>query len=128
LVPEKRFLVSDLLDVIHPYQPGPRLRPLKRLSIGDSLRRDESVESPAHAQLAGQCPRIKALDTGNAVLGKVIRQWRICPPIADDGREFADGKSRHVRTPGFHVLPVHAVVADERVGHRDDLPLVRGIG
>ena len=55
--------------------------------------------------------------------GKQVRT-----PVAHHGRKFANDKSGDVRTPGFDVLIVDAVVPDERIGHRDDLALVRWIG
>ena len=33
-----------------------------------------------------------------------------------------------MRPPRFHVLLVHSVIADQRIGHRHNLPFVRRIG
>ena len=120
--------MGNFLDVVHAEQTRPFLGPLQRFGVGDAFRGDEPVERPAHAQLPRQRPRVDALDAGNAVLLQVLGQRRFRPPVAHDRRQLADDEARHVRLPGFDILPVHAVVADERVGHRDDLPLVGRVG
>ena len=41
---------------------------------------------------------------------------------------LADDKAGQMRPAAFDVLGVDAVVADLRIGHRDDLPAVTGVG
>src|ERR1044071_5725892 len=45
-------------------------------------------------------------------------------PVADGRGKFADDEARDMRAPGFNVDAVHAVIADQRIGHRHDLSLV----
>ena len=45
-----------------------------------------------------------------------------------DAAVLADDEAGEVRPAAFDVLGVDAVVADLRVGHRDDLPAVAGVG
>jgi hypothetical protein len=128
LIPDERLLVRDLLHVIHPDETRPGPGALDRLGVGTGLRGDEALERPAHAELLGQGARVDALDAGDAVLFEVLAERAIRAPVADDGREFPDDEPGDVRAPRFDIQVVDAVIADERVGHRHDLPLVGGIG
>ena len=59
---------------------------------------------------------------------EVLVQAHVRPVVGIERRQLLDDKPRHVRLAALDVLPVDAVVADQRVGHRDDLPLVGRIG
>ena len=48
--------------------------------------------------------------------------------IAESGGIFFDHEARHVRPIRFYVLAIHAVVADLRRGHGDDLSAIGRIG
>ena len=126
-VPAKRLLVRDFLDVIHA-DKDKFLRAPHGLRVRNFLRGNESVHRAAHAQFFGQRPRVNALNAGNAVFLQIFRQRKIRAPVADDRRQFADDKTGDVRPPRFHVHVVDAVIADERIRHRDDLAFVGRVG
>ena len=119
--------MRDFLDVIHADE-NKFLRALDGFLVRNFLRGNKSVHRAAHAEFFGQRPRVNALDARNAVLLQIFRQRKIRAPVADDRREFADDKSGHVRPPRFHVHRVDAVIADERIGHRDNLAFVGRVG
>ena len=48
--------------------------------------------------------------------------------MANERRKLTEEKHAGVRLVRIHVLLVDAVVANERIGHGDDLPLVRRVG
>ena len=127
LVPAKRLFVRDFLDVIHADE-NKFLRALHGLGFGNVFGGNETVQRAAHAQFFCQRARVNALDARNAVFLQIFRQRKIRAPVADDRRKFADDKAGHVRPPRFHVQRIDAVIADERIGHRDDLALVGRVG
>ena len=49
-------------------------------------------------------------------------------PVARDGAQLLDDEPAHMRLRAFPVDLVHAVVADLRTSHRDDLAAIRRIG
>ena len=127
-VPREGGLVRDFLDVVHADEDE-LFRALHRLGLGHArLSREKAVQRAAHAELLGERACINALDAGNTVLLKVVAERPIRAPVADDRRQLADDEARGVRPPRLDVLRVHAVVADERVGHRHDLALVGRVG
>ena len=92
-------------------------------------RREDARHRPADAQPADQGARVDPLDADDAVLGQVVVERS-----AASGSCSACGSARGRRSPrpaagrDSRVLGVDAVVADERVGHRDDLALVGRVG
>ena len=126
-VPAERLFVRDFLDVIHADEDK-FLRALHGFGLGNVFGGNESVQRAAHAQFFRQRARVNALDAGNAVVFQIFSQRKIRAPVADDRREFADDEARRVRPPGFDVLRVDAVIADERIRHRDDLAFVGRVG
>ena len=119
--------MRDFLDVIHA-DKDKFLRAFHRLGLGNFLGGNKSVQRAAHAEFFRQRAGVNALDAGNAVLFQIFFQRNIRAPVADDRRQFADDEARRVRPPRFHVLGVDAVIADERIGHRDDLAFVGRVG
>ena len=128
LIPQKRFLVGDFLDVIHARQAGPVPGAGHRFGVGDGGRGDEAVERAAHAQFLGKRAGVNALNARDAVLFQILRQRTLGAPIAHHRGEFADGEAGDLGLPGLDVLFVDAVIADERIGHGDDLGFVGRIG
>ena len=127
-IPKERLAMRHLFDVIDPHQPFPRLRSGHRFSLGQFPGRNDPFQRPANAKPFGQGPRVHALDARHAVFLQIFRQGKIRPPVAHNGRQFANDKARHVRLPRFHVLPVHSVIANQRISHRDDLAFVGRVG
>ena len=126
-VPAKRLFVRDFLDVIHADENEFLCAPHGFL-VRNFFRGNESVHRAAHAEFFGQRPRVNALNSRNAVFLQIFRERKIRAPVADDRREFADDEAGDVRPPRFHVHGVDAVIADERIGHRDDLAFVGRVG
>ena len=58
----------------------------------------------------------------------VLQQAHVGAIVRIKRRKLLDDKPRHVRRLALHVLAIDAVVADQRIGHGDDLTLVAGIG
>ena len=48
--------------------------------------------------------------------------------VAWDFAKFADDESAEEQATAFDVFGIDAVVADERIGHGDDLAVIGGIG
>ncbi len=90
------------------------------------------AEAGAHgaerAEVLGERAGVDALDAEDAVAGEVFGERLAGAPVGRDLAEFADDEGADVRPGGFGVLRVDPVVADLRVGHRDDLAAVGGIG
>src|SRR5262249_38603413 len=68
------------------------------------------------------------LDAQHAVLGEVGVEAAAAAEVAGVPRQLADDEALDLRPARLAVLGVDAVVADERVSHRDDLALVGGVG
>ncbi len=73
------------------------------------------------AQQAGELAGVDAFDAGDAVAGEPVAEGFLGAPVGMEPGEFADGEAAHLGAGGFVVFFADAVVADERVGHRDDL-------
>src|SRR5262249_44046359 len=78
------------------------------------------------AEPADQGAGVDALQTEDAVVAEVGVEVAGGPVVADQGGTLADDEALDVRSARLVVLDVDAVVADERVGHADDLTLVGG--
>ena len=91
-----------------------------------------SAECTSHgtrvAQQAGEATGVDATDTADAVVGQHRVQRRSGPVVAVPSGQVADDDSTAERTARLEVAGVHPVVADVRVGERDDLAGVGGIG
>ena len=59
---------------------------------------------------------------------KILAQAALGAEVALRAAVLADDEAGEVRPPAFDILGIHAVVADLRVGHRDDLAAVTGVG
>ena len=108
---------------------GQRPRLVHQRGVVEVGRREDARHRPADAQPAHQGARVDPLDADDAVLAQVGVERR--------GRERkllgtrVSSRTMKPSTCGRRDSPssaVDAVVADERVGHRDDLALVGRIG
>src|SRR5256712_3993141 len=91
-------------------------------------RGDDAVLGAVVPQVARQRARVDVLDTHDAVAPEVLVEARAGAEVRRDGRRLFDDEPVDPRPPRLLVLLVDAVVADHRVGHRDDLPSIRRIG
>src|SRR5437763_3812362 len=72
--------------------------------------------------------RVDPLDADDPVAPEVVVEAHARAEVRGDGRALLDDEAVHPRLPRLDVLVVDAVVADQRVRHRDDLPSIRRIG
>ena len=73
--------------------------------------------------------RVSMSDDGDDAVGdEVVAQRALGAPVARHRRLVADDEAGHLRRARLDVLRRHAVVADLRAGHRDDLSGVGRIG
>ena len=114
LVPEEGFFVGDFPDVIHAGQAGPVAGAGDGFGVRDGGAGDEAVECAADAEFLGEGAGVNALDARDAVFFEIVGEGAFERANWDDGGEFADGEAGDVGLPGFDVLIVDAVVADER--------------
>ena len=77
--------------------------------------------------MARQCPRVDIADSHDAVAAEVTLQGLATAPGAGRPRRFPDDEACHLRMGGLFVLVVGPVVADQRVGHGDQLTRVRRV-
>src|SRR2546430_2766160 len=87
-------------------------------SPGPLLRNTPSGE-PASTSDAGVAKE--------AIRDEIVRERRFRTPVAGDRRFFADDKAGHLRRARLDVIGRHAVIADFRARHRDDLAGIRRI-
>src|SRR5690606_21220554 len=80
------------------------------------------------AQAPRERPRVDALDPDDVVLLHEALQVLVRAVVGGHAAELAHDEPLGVGLVGLHVVDADAVVADVRVGHRDDLPVVAGVG
>src|SRR5262249_50302158 len=91
-------------------------------------RRQDAVHGAAYAQPTDQGAGVDALDADNAMLGEIGIERLVRAKVAWNARQLANDEPFDLRGARLAILGVDAVVADERIGHRHDLSLVRRIG
>ena len=128
LIPDETLPMGHFDDVVASLHRAPLPSPSHGVCIRHRLGSKESSQRTPYAELLGQGPGVDTLDSRNAILLQVGRQRLIRPPVAHPGTQFPDHKPRAMSLIRLHVLKVDARVANHRVGHRHDLPLVGGIG
>ena len=125
MVPGRRG--GDLTDEIE--RPDLRERPGAgdEVGVGDLLGRDDPPLEALGPEMPDQAPRVHPRDPDHVPLDEERAEARLGPPVVGPARRLADDEPLHVRPVGLPPLPADAVVADQRVGHRDDLSPVRWI-
>ncbi len=122
----------DLAKVVSTREPGKLPSLLQgRLDVafaGPHLPHETAALRALGAKDPGQPPRVDVGDRRNAVLLQVRAKVVLRAPARMQPRQVADHQPGGVDLRGLVVLPVHAGVADVRVGQGDDLAAVRGIG
>ena len=117
-------------DLFHKIRPGHRRRALRTGDRGVHIEfaRDARLHRAARAQVLRERARVHALDAGDFPFREIRVQVAGRAPVARDRGEFLDHEAADVDGAALVVERVHAVVADLRRGHRDDLSAIRGIG
>ena len=104
--------------------PGPAHQ-----GLGVQVQRgDEAPHGPGLPQALGDGPGVEALHPQLARGLEVIGQPALGPPVGRVGVVLLDDEALHLHPPGFDILGINAVVADQGIGHGDDLALIRGVG
>ncbi len=128
LVPVVRRLHRHVADDVPPHQAGVpvQLGP-QRVQVGRH-RGDNPAHGPLLADVPHEPPRVDALQTDDAVGPQVLIERPAASPVARMRAVLLDHEPAYKRPAALHVLVVRAVVADQRIGHRHDLLVVRRIG
>ena len=116
------------LDHVHPFQalplPGSAHQTLRVQILGGQGRVHHAVK----AHPSGQLPGVDAFYADDVVFLQVGGQALGRAPVARYAGALLHHEAPHVGAGGFVVLWIDPVVADQGVGHGDDLAGVRGIG
>ena len=78
--------------------------------------------------MSGEAASIDAFDAQDPMLLKVLAKGLASAPVAGYGVELTDYKAFDPGVQGLRVLWVDPVVTYLRIGHRDDLAAIGGIG
>ncbi|MEY3949309.1 MAG: hypothetical protein RJB43_664 [Verrucomicrobiota bacterium] len=116
-----RGLAGDVLDEVGADGAAPGAGALEGFLVADAFGGEAGLHHAGGAELLGQGAGVDALDAGDAILGEPGAEVGGGAPVRDDGREVADDETGDVRAGGLEVVFVHAVVADLRSRHGDDL-------
>ena len=94
--------------------------------FGGAGLRDDPAQRAARAQVTGERPGVDARDGRDVVRAQQRRQ--LAGVVEDRRGRVRDDEAAEPRAGGLVVVVEAPVVPDQRVGHHDDLPRVRGIG
>src|ERR1022692_5175168 len=89
---------------------------------------DHAAHHAVSTQMANQSAGVDLAHHGNLVALEIVLSNLLRPPVGADARKLAHDQSLDVRTRGFVVVGVGAVIADFGIGENYDLPGVGGIG
>ncbi len=117
----------DLRDevLVLPARDGGRGR-ASRLGIRVAGGGHDPAQAPVGAEMARERPRVDAGDRRDPVAAQERRQ--LSGVIEHGGRRIGDDEGAQPRPDRLVVGQQPPVVADERIGHHDDLAGVRGVG
>ena len=104
------------------------LRLVHERGIVRVLGREHTGHRPADAQPPHQGAGVDAFHAQDLVLTQIGVEVAQGPEVARDPRELADNETFNLWPARFRVFGIGPVVADERIGHRDQLSPVRRIG
>src|SRR3989454_2819536 len=91
-------------------------------------KRYDAAHRTLQADVTHQSARIDIRNGRYAVLRQVGLEALRRPPVAGHWRQVADDESFEERLPRFDVLGIDAGIADERIGHRNDLTGIGRVG
>ena len=126
-VPIVGFRAGDFLDEIA-LQVGPFFCEIDRRRVGNFFGGQHAAQRALGAQPKRERARVDAGQAGNVVALQVGIERLLAAPTADDGGKLAHDQAGDVGLARLDIERVDAGVADERIGHRHDLPLIRRIG
>src|SRR5215510_13020005 len=75
-----------------------------------------------------QCPRIKPFDADDSCRLHVVLESKPTAPVARELTGFLHHEPFRPDLPRLDIFWSDPIVADVRTGHRNDLPLIGGIG
>ena len=128
LPPAEGLAARYLLDQITADQTR-RGSGLRNEALGTQVDcRDDTLHRAPVPDVLGEGARINPLNPHDSTFLEIRFERLGLSVIAGIGGTFLDNKSFHKGASGLDVLGIDPVVADEGIGHADDLPLVRGIG
>src|ERR1700730_4839459 len=91
-------------------------------------RRHHAAHHAVVAQVPYQCPRINLRQHGNLELFEILFRDLLRAPVGTGPRKLADDQALDIRTRGFIVFGVGAVVADFGIGENYNLAAVGRVG
>ena len=119
---------NHLADQVAADQAGAGIRLGHQAGVVQVDARQDALHGAANANAADQCPGVDPLEGDDAVRGQVAVQLALGAEVARSAAQFPHDEPRQVRLVALDVLGRDAVVADLRIGHRNDLPAIAGIG
>ncbi len=119
---------TDDAGQIHSRQARESPRFLQCTPFVDRHRHDAAGLRSLLAQDAGQLARIDPADGNDSVLLQVVRQCLLQTPAGGPRWQVTDDQTGGVVRPRLEVFRIAADIADMRIGQRDDLAAIRGIG
>ena len=94
----------------------------------EALGVDDAVHDAFAAQLAGQTAGVDAGETDDLLRLEVLVERYLAAPVRRIFAHLAHDKAGNPAFAGLVIVKVDAVVADERVGHGNDLTVVGRVG
>ena len=79
------------------------------------------------ANAAGDCPGVHITEAGNLMLFQIADNAAFFTPVAGIFTQLRYDEPSHKGFSGLVKFGIHAVVADQRIGHGDNLPGIRRI-
>ena len=128
LLPIARLIGQHLAHQIPAHQSLARPRLGHQTRIIEILRRQHPLHRSAGPQPADQRSRVDRFDGHDPGGPQIFAQTLLRAKVALHPAVFPHDKPRQLGPPTFHVLGIHAVVADLRIGHRHNLPAITRIG
>ena len=128
LAPLDPLLGNDLAHQIAADQAGTRIGLGHQTGIVEIDRGEDALHRAANTNAADQCPRVDALDADDSIADKILVQLAVGAKIARAPALLANNEAGQMRLVTFDILGVHAVVANLRIGHRDNLATIARIG
>ena len=98
------------------------------LGLRHILGNNHALHCTCRADMTCHSPCIDVVKARNIVFPQKFRQTFLRLPVVWRVAELPDDKSAHKGAAGLHEFLSRAVVPDERIGHREDLPAEGGIG
>ena len=126
--PDERRLARDVAHEVGAFHVRNRAGLAHQLARVDIARGDHAAHDAGRSQQPRQLPRVDVGNRDDVVGDEIVAERARRAPVAGDRRLLAHDEAGNLRHGRFDVVGRHAVVADLRRGHRDDLSGVRRIG